>query len=461
MQTPSAKRFHLEQKGSSPGTPHRYWSRPLSLKKSVKDTAREVVGMILTCFNPQQSKAGKGDDGEADLYQVKEISFSSKDLTESNNSNSSKKFKYSSSCDSDNAHVGTIKFSITDIYKATGNFSTANQIGQGGFGTVYKGVLKDGTVVAVKRAKKNLHDRRLSMEFKNEIETLSKVEHLNLVRFLGYLDHPDERIIVVEYVGNGTLRDHLYGSGGHGLDLAERLDIAIDVAHAVTYLHMYTDPPIIHRDIKASNILITEKVRAKVADFGFARLNANDSGATHISTQIKGTAGYLDPEYLMTYQLTEKSDVYSFGVLLVELMTGRHPIEPKKELKEKLTVRWHRDVFFVHMRRIDFGKVKNPNAAQISFGDGRAMQKLKEGDVALAMDPKLRKSPAANSAAEKVLKLAAECLAPSKQSRPSMKRCAEVLWGIRRDYREIEFSSSSSRRRGSFYGKDPIIQKIN
>lgn len=89
------------------------------------------------------------------------------------------------------------------------------------------------------------------------------------------------------------------------------------------------------------------------------------------------------------------------------------------------------------------------------------MQKLKEGDVALAMDPKLRKSPAANSAAEKVLKLAAECLAPSKQSRPSMKRCAEVLWGIRRDYREIEFSSSSSRRRGSFYGKDPIIQKIN
>ncbi|RWR92110.1 calmodulin-binding receptor-like protein cytoplasmic kinase 1 [Cinnamomum micranthum f. kanehirae] len=264
------------------------------------------------------------------------------------------------------------------------------------------------------------------MEFKNEIETLSKVEHLNLVRFLGYLDHPDERIIVVEYVRNGTLRDHLYGSGGHGLDLAERLDIAIDVAHAVTYLHMYTDPPIIHRDIKASNILITEKVRAKVADFGFARLNASDSGATHISTQIKGTAGYLDPEYLMTYQLTEKSDVYSFGVLLVELMTGRHPIEPKRELKERVTVKW-------------------------------AMQKLKEGDVALAMDPKLRKSPAANSAVEKVLKLAADCLAPSKQSRPSMKRCAEVLWGIRRDYREIEFSSSSSRRRRSFNGKDPII----
>lgn len=105
---------------------------------------------------------------------------------------------------------------------------------------------------------------------------------------------------------------------------------------------MSTDHPIIHRDIKASNILITEKIRAKVTDFGFARQTRNDLGATHISTQIKGTAGYLDPEYLRTYQLSEKSDVYSFGVLLVELMTGRLPIEPKRELKERITVRWVR-----------------------------------------------------------------------------------------------------------------------
>lgn len=101
-----------------------------------------------------------------------------------------------------------------------------------------------------------------------------------------------------------------------------------------------TDPPIIHRDIKASNILITEKLRSKVADFGFARVAAEDSGATHISTQIKGTAGYLDPEYLRTYQLTEKSDVYSFGVLLVEIITGRHPIESKKSLSERVTTKW-------------------------------------------------------------------------------------------------------------------------
>lgn len=109
------------------------------------------------------------------------------------------------------------------------------------------------------------------------------------------------------------------------------------------FMHPYshvTDPPIIHRDIKASNILITEKLRAKVADFGFARLAAEDPVATHISTQIKGTAGYLDPEYLRTYQLTEKSDVYSFGVLLIEMMTGRKPIESKRSLDERVTTRW-------------------------------------------------------------------------------------------------------------------------
>lgn len=248
------------------------------------------------------------------------------------------------------------------------------------------------------------------------------MEHLNLVKFYGYLEHEDERIVLVEYVANGTLREHLDCIHGNVIDLAVRLDIAIDVAHAITYLHMYTDHPIIHRDIKSSNILLTENFRAKVADFGFARLAADsDSGATHVSTQVKGTAGYLDPEYLRTYQLTEKSDVYSFGVLLVELVTGRRPIEAKREIKERITAKW-------------------------------AIKKFAEGNAILILDPKLKCTAANNLALEKILELALQCLAPHRQSRPSMRKCAEILWSIRKDYKEqsaSDFRSFSSKSQGS------------
>ncbi|KAF3568780.1 hypothetical protein DY000_02010733 [Brassica cretica] len=244
-------------------------------------------------------------------------------------------------------------------------------------------------------------------EFMSEIKTLAQVTHLSLVKYYGYLVHNDEKLLVVEYVPNGNLRDHLDCKEGKTLDMATRLDIATDVAHAITYLHMYTQPPIIHRDIKSSNILLTDNFRAKVADFGFARLAPDsESGATHVSTQVKGTAGYLDPEYLTTYQLTEKSDVYSFGVLLVELLTGRRPIELHREQKERITIRW-------------------------------AIKKFTSGDTISVLDPKLERNPANNLALEKVLEMAFQCLAPHRGSRPSMKKCSEILWGIRKDYREL------------------------
>ncbi|KAI9109284.1 hypothetical protein K1719_019907 [Acacia pycnantha] len=332
-------------------------------------------------------------------------SFSTDVSSESNNKNSSWKFSNSYATSSGTSgQLGMGNFSFEELYKATGKFSADKIIGEGGFGTVYMGKLNDGSLVAIKRSKKTAHDKNLA-EFKNEINTLSRIEHLNLVRLYGYLEHEDEKMIVVEYVSHGTLREHLNGTRGNGLEIGERLDIAIDVAHAITYLHMYTDHPIIHRDIKSSNILLTEKLRAKVADFGFARLASDDPAATHISTQIKGTAGYLDPEYLRTYQLTAKSDVYSFGVLLVELMTGRYPLEPKKPLSERVTIRW-------------------------------AMQMLKQGDAVIAMDPRLWRSPASTMAMDKVMNLALQCLAPVRQSRPSMKICAEILWGIRKELRD-------------------------
>ncbi|XP_059660833.1 calmodulin-binding receptor-like cytoplasmic kinase 1 isoform X2 [Cornus florida] len=379
--------------------------------------AAKKVGGVFTIFLFWSRKAACNrpkTDATKHHGQLSGDSFP-RDNSSGSNSGSSSKFKYSNSYRSSTTtggQVGNFYFSIEEIFKATENFSAVNKLGEGGFGTVYKGKLKNGSFVAVKRAKKDLYDKRFS-EFKNEVHTLSKIEHLNLVRLFGYLEHGEERIIVVEYVANGTLREHLDGIRGNGLEISERLDIATDVAHAVTYLHMYTDLPIIHRDIKSSNILITEKLRAKVADFGFARMAVEDSGATHISTQVKGTAGYLDPEYLRTYQLTEKSDVYSFGVLLIELVTGRLPLEPKRPPKERITARW-------------------------------AMQRLKEGDTVLAMDLRLRRSPASIEAVEKVLKLARQCLAPSRQSRPSMKKCAEVLWAIRKDFKDRSVSIAST-----------------
>ncbi|CAN6710947.1 unnamed protein product [Malus baccata var. baccata] len=437
--------------------------------------ARSVAGAFVSCFTPPETKSSVSFVGSEEFRAPSVFSDASRDGRERRCS--SNRGIYSNPNNSRHeSEPGSVKFTMEEINKATKSFSPSCKIGQGGFGTVYKGRLEDGTFVAIKRAKKSVYDKHLGVEFRSEIQMLAQVEHLSLVKFYGYLEHEDEKIIVVEYVPNGTLRQHLdckfylcyslfcslpfcvlcvhvssnervsvhlgssmhhleclrcdrrRNAGLHGeiLDLAARLDIAIEVAHAVTYLHMYTDHasasladhPIIHRDIKSSNILLTENFRAKVADFGFARLAADsDAGATHVSTQVKGTAGYLDPEYLRTYQLTEKSDVYSFGVLLVELVTGRRPIEPKRETKERITAKW-------------------------------AMKKFTSGDALSILDPRLERTAASNLAIEKILELALQCLAPRRQNRPSMRRCAEILWSIRKDYKEVlasDFCSFSSR----------------
>ncbi|KAL3683775.1 hypothetical protein R1sor_001797 [Riccia sorocarpa] len=298
---------------------------------------------------------------------------------------------------------GALTFTMAELMKVTGNFSPSHKIGQGGFGTVYKGRLKDGTVVAVKRAKKDAFETRLSVEFQNELDMLSQVDHLNLVKLIGYLEEEHERILVVEYVPNGNLREHLDCVHGTVLDMATRLDIAIDVAHALTYLHLYADRPIIHRDVKSSNILLTDTFRARVADFGFSRTGPTDQGATHVSTQVKGTAGYLDPEYLTTYQLNPKSDVYSFGILVIEIFTGRRPIELKRPGDERVTVRW-------------------------------AFKKFVEGKVMEILDPKIEQTHAIHAIMERLAELAFACSAPTKNDRPIMKKAQEALWNIRKEY---------------------------
>ncbi|GLU06075.1 hypothetical protein SLE2022_231380 [Rubroshorea leprosula] len=220
-------------------------------------------------------------------------------------------------------------FSFEELKKYTNNFSEASDIGSGGYGKVYRGTLPNGELVAIKRAQQG--SLQGALEFKTEIELLSRVHHKNVVGLLGFCFEQGEQMLIYEYVPNGSLYETLSGKSGIRLDWTRRLKIALGAARGLAYLHELANPPIIHRDIKSTNILLDQRLTAKVADFGLSK-PISDSVKGHVTTQVKGTIGYLDPEYYMTQQLTEKSDVYSFGVLLLELVTGRRPIERGKHI---------------------------------------------------------------------------------------------------------------------------------
>ncbi|KAL7612008.1 hypothetical protein Lser_V15G06494 [Lactuca serriola] len=222
---------------------------------------------------------------------------------------------------------GAKSFTFEELKKYTRNFSETNNIGAGGYGMVYKGTLPNGQLIAIKRAQQG--STQGGLEFKTEIELLSRVHHKNVVALIGFCFDQGEQMLVYEYIVNGTLKDSLSGRSGIRLDWMRRLKIALGAARGLQYLHDLADPPIIHRDVKTNNILLDERLVAKVADFGLSK-PLSDANRTHITTQVKGTMGYMDPEYYMTQQLTEKSDVYSFGVVMLELITARNPIEKGK-----------------------------------------------------------------------------------------------------------------------------------
>lgn len=295
----------------------------------------------------------------------------------------------------------SLKIPFAEILLATNNFDDNSLVGSGGFGKVYRGVLRDGTAVAVKRGGRNDGNggsRQGLAEFQAEILVLTRIRHRHLVSLIGYCDERSEMIVVYEFMANGPLRDHLYGSTKPRLSWRQRLEICIGSARGLHYLHTGTSQGIIiHRDVKSSNILLDKSYTAKVADFGLSRSAGAhiDQAQAHVSTGVKGSFGYLDPEYFRTQQLTEKSDVYSFGVVLLEVLCARPVIDRSLSWEEVNLAEW-------------------------------GMKWQKRGHIEKVVDPMLKDEIDPKSL-KKFGETVEKCLAQYGVDRPAM---GDVLWNL-------------------------------
>ncbi|KAL2346355.1 hypothetical protein Fmac_000355 [Flemingia macrophylla] len=294
-------------------------------------------------------------------------------------------------------NVSVAIYRYKDIEKATNSFSEKQRLGTGAYGTVYAGKLHNDEWVAIKRIK-----HKDTEQVMNEIKLLSSVSHTNLVRLLGCSIEYGEQILVYEFMPNGTLSQHLQKERGNGLPWPVRLTIASETALAIAHLHSAISPPIYHRDIKSSNILLDHNFRSKVADFGLSRLGMTER--SHISTGPQGTPGYVDPQYHQDFELSDKSDVYSFGVVLVEIITG--------------------------LKVVDFSRPHNEvNLASL------AAERIRKGELDEIIDPCLKPEASSDawtlSSIHKVAELAFRCLAFHRDMRPSMTEVASELEQLR------------------------------
>lgn len=228
------------------------------------------------------------------------------------------------------SHGNMRRFTFKSLQIATDNFSSKNILGKGGFGNVYKGVLKDGTMVGVKRLKDG-NAAGGETQFQTEVELISLAVHRNVLKLYGFCVTSSERLLVYPYMSNGSVASRLKEKPA--LEWSTRKRIALGAARGLLYLHEQCDPKIIHRDVKAANILLDDCCEAIVGDFGLAKLL--DHRDSHVTTAVRGTVGHIAPEYLSTGQSSEKTDVFGFGILLLELITGQRALEFGKAANQK------------------------------------------------------------------------------------------------------------------------------
>lgn len=302
-------------------------------------------------------------------------------------------------------------FTVEELEKATNKYSEDRILGRGGYGTVYKGILLDGRVVAIKKSK--TMDSSQIEQFINEVIILTQVNHRNVVQLLGCCLEAEVPLLVYEFVAHGTLFYHIHSqeSKSNWLSWESRLRIAAEAAGALAYLHSAASMPIIHRDVKSSNILIDENYTAKISDFGASRLVPLDH--TQVTTLVQGTLGYLDPEYFHTSLLTEKSDVYSFGVVLAEVLTGQKPLSMDRSKEERNLA-----TYFV--------------------------MSVKENRLFQILEPRILKEGALDQL-QAIGELVKRCVDLNNENRPTMKEVASELENLRKLNKYVFFGNTDDQ----------------